>query len=75
MSARLVKMLDWRRCPKGYYWVRHKDKNPKKPWIVECRDGNSWWNMGWDVKIDMNTFDEKYVILGEVAPWRKTKGK
>jgi hypothetical protein len=55
-------------CARGYYWVRHKNKTlGKKPWIMEKRDGNTWWFMGWDCHCkDM----DQYVILGEVEPYK-----
>lgn len=61
--------IDHNRCPAGLYWVRYKDKSmPRKPKIMEKQNGNTWWNMGWDIEErDMGRFE----ILGEVEPWKK----
>ena len=58
--------IDANRCGKGYYWVRYKSKEmSQKTKIMECRNGETWWDFGWDIQ---EREMEKYVILGEVAP-------
>ena len=62
--------LDFNRCGAGYYWIRYKDrKQRRKPWIVECRQGGTWWEIGWDIPINKDKFADTYEILGYVEPW------
>lgn len=65
--------LDVNRCGAGYYWVRYKSKEmSQKPKIMECRNGGTWWDFGWDIP---EREVEKFVILGEVAPYSEKWAK